>query len=47
MGPCAEGLDTSTRELLSRAQEKEPRLGFLQGSRYFAPGKRCHVFSSY
>lgn len=28
------------KELLSEAQEK----GFLQGSRYFAPGKWCHVF---
>lgn len=28
------------KELLSEAQEK----AFLQGSRYFAPGKWCHVF---
>lgn len=40
----AKGLDTSSRELLSGAQEKDLCLGFLQGLRYFAPGKWCHVF---
>lgn len=40
----AKGLDTSARELLSGAQEKDVCLGFLQGLRYFAPGKWCHVF---
>lgn len=43
-GPNAGGLDMSARELLRGAQEKDVCLGFLQGSRYFAPGKWCHIF---
>lgn len=40
----SKGLDQSASELLSGVQESEPPLGSLQGSRYFAPRKWCHVF---
>lgn len=44
MVPWVPVLKGQTQAPGSATQEKEPHLGFLQGPRYFAPGKRCHIF---